>query len=122
MRLPFCAIEAGWRFRGGVQSLDYLDSYKSNGVDSYVSVRLDGLKPLLNPNMVTFSARQGNIKRMELIRVSNARYLGGGVYSVSSKTYTFAEVEVHSTTLGFQDIGPFFGIGPRRGFNSQRSS
>lgn len=122
LRVPFGAIEAGWRFRAGVQSLDYLDSYKSSGIDSYITLRLDGLKPVLNPNMVTFSARQGEIKRMESIRVSNSRYLGGGVYQISSKTYTFVDVEVHSTTLGFQDIGPFFGVGPRIGFNSQRSS
>lgn len=122
LRVPLGAIEMGWRFRAGVQSLDYLKSYKSNGIDSYITLRLDGLKPLLNPNMVTFNARQGEIKSMESFRVSSSRYLGGGVYQISSETYTFAEVEVHSTTLGFQDIGPFFGIGPRIGLNSQRSS
>lgn len=121
LRLPFCSVEAGWRFRAGVQSIDYLDTYKSSGINSYLTVRMDGLKSLLDPNMVQFNARQGDIKRLESITTTESTYLSRGVYLHTTRTYTYAEVEVHSTTVGFQDIGPFLGIGPRIGFNSQRS-
>lgn len=88
LRLPFCSLVAGWRFRAGVQSMDYADAYKSSGVDSYFTVRMDALKGLLNPNMVTFDARRGEIVRLESFTVTDSRYLGGGIYDVTSRTYT----------------------------------
>jgi len=122
LRLPLCSIEAGWRFRAGVQSMDYTDAYKSNGIDPYLTFRLDGLKGLLNPNMVSFNARQAEIKSMSTYSYQTSRYLGSGVYDITTHSTTYADVEVHSTTFGFQDIGLFFGVGPRIGLNNQRSS
>lgn len=123
LRLPVVSVEVGVKARLGAD-LSFDDNLeKGLGVESYFTLRFDAFKMFLAPNTVTTEARKESLSNIKTSTTSTTsrRYTPSGVYDRTTTTRTTtADVNVSSTTFGYQDIGNILGIGVRYGFNNFR--
>lgn len=121
VRFPIGSVEFGLKGRLGISSVDDFagtgyDFYKGIGISPTITFRLDAMKGLLNPRMVSVAYTQATISNLESeTRRTGTRYSGNTRIETYTTTTT-GTVNVTSGNMGVQDIGPYFGIGPKVSF------
>lgn len=121
LRLPFGSVEFNLNARLGMTIGDNDDYYKGIGIHPSLTFRLDALKWKYNPDMIKV---QGTLTTLSNVQ-SRTEYAGTRYNSDGSRVeyynvYTTADVNVQNLTVGVQDIGPHFGIGPKFAFMNPR--
>lgn len=127
IKFPIVSAEFNLNARLGFGSTDDFSGtgfqfYKGIGFNPSLTLRFDALKGLLNPSMVSVKGSLTTISNVE----SKTTYTGSTRTSYGRidryTTTTTADVTVTPMNLGVQDVGPYFGIGPKMSFMSPRRS
>jgi hypothetical protein len=125
IRFPFVSLEFNLDARMGFSMVDDisgtgLEFYKGSGISPTFTLRFDAFKGLLNPSMVSVAAQQATVTNVQSdTRRTGTRY-SGNTRVDTYITYTTADVTVTNFNIGIQDIGPYFGIGPKFSYMSLR--
>ncbi|XOV69202.1 MAG: hypothetical protein ACFHU9_08450 [Fluviicola sp.] len=110
IRLPYVSIDFNIEMTAGMRFGDLDEYYRAAGIYPSITLRADALKQLLNPRMVSVNYQQATVTNVESETYKSTTYSRG--YKIDRyTTYTTADVNVSSGTVGVQDIGPVGGIG-----------
>lgn len=127
IKFPVVSAEFNLNARLGNGSKDIFSEadfkfYKGIGFHPSLTLRFDALKGLLNPSMVSAKGSLTTISNVQ----SKTTYHGSTSTSYGRIEHytrtTTADVKVTPMNLGVQDVGPYFGIGPKMSFMSPRRS
>ena len=123
LRLPLATLEAGINWGAGFSTGDHSDEWRYHTVKPYIVIRFDGRKQRLDPRMVTVGATAYHVENFNSKTTKSTGYstVNGKTYKTeTTTTYSSADVVVNKTKVGLEDIGPFFGIGPKLSINNYR--
>jgi len=119
-RVPFGSIDFGIDLNLGLQDGLGPGSFKIYS-RPYIALRFDALKSKLQPEIVHLNAVHGGIANLELDSKTYTDYSPSGYNAIVTETTASYDVVASSGLFGFQDMGYFFGIGPRIGINNLAS-
>ncbi|MEO1515477.1 MAG: hypothetical protein AAFV95_10700 [Bacteroidota bacterium] len=124
LRLPLVTAELTLNTTIGLYSGDLNKPVRWVNFMPSLVIRLDALKQKLDPSMVYVDGAQVNVENYTSKTTSRTytRGTGTGKQRVTEiTTESSADIRVKPTKVGIQDIGPFFGIGPKLSVSSIRS-
>jgi len=113
IRFPYISVEINYNLTAGFTIGNIGDYYR--GVSHYPSItlRADGMKQLLNPRLIVLSATQTSVTDYQSTTIKTGTRTEGGTRIDTYETTTSGTVTVTNGGVGFQDIGPHFGVGPK---------
>lgn len=123
VRLSVGSIEANLNMRLGFHTGGgNYQFYRASGIYPSLTFRMDAMKGLLNPSLVSVSGSLTTVDNVQTdTRYTGSRHTSGGRIDYYTTTTT-ADVTVTPLNVGVQDVGPYFGIGPKLSFMSPRRS
>lgn len=124
VRLPLFSFEPFINWNFGIQTGDNFDAFRYHCINTGVILRLDGLKQLLNPSLVsvnTTNVAVSNIRSDSYTTTAYSTVNGSTVKTTTTHTTTSADFRVSTSKVGIQAIDPLLGITPKFSFNSIRT-
>ncbi len=121
LRIPLGSIDVGFNVNLGIR--DGLgDGFFSLTTGTFVAIRLDALKSKLDPEMVQLSFAHAHMSNVDIESKTYLKDFSPSGYSTyTTETTTKYDIVASSGRMGFQNIGSFFGVGPRIGINNLAS-
>lgn len=117
LRLPYCSFDV--RLNASVHALsngDLEDYFKIFSTYPSFVLRFDGLYQFFNPKGVSVNATSYQIKDISSQTQSHTTYRGNQKVTVETTTSSMT-VSSQAKKVVLDDIGPYFGIGPRYTFS-----
>jgi len=121
LKFPLVSIEFNLNVRLGFGTLEAKEYYRSVGISPSVTLRFDALKWFFDPSMVKVNSQRANVSNVQSKTTkTGTRYSQDGSKVEYYTSQSTADISVTSGSIGFQDIGPHIGIGPKVTFMSNR--
>lgn len=121
IRLPLISVEPFINWNIGIQTGDNFDAFRYHCINTGLIFRLDGLKQLLNPSLISVNATTVSVKNIESNSYTTTSYdvvNGSRVKTTTKHTTTTANYNVSESKVGIQAIDPLAGFTLRFGMNS----
>lgn len=117
-RFPYASLEFNLNmhlgFSGAEEGItNYYSFYKGSSIYPSFTLRFDGFKAVFNPHMVSAKGSLTTVSNVKTNTTYNGSSRRGNQRIDYYTTTTTADVTVTPMNIGIQDIGPYFGLGPK---------